>query len=526
MLGSAAFAQGTVAPATSLEHLSTTRLQRPALTGAVNSADDLPAFNWIAAASYPTSIARYGFAQNGESLYVVSGFSNGFPVTAVRRYDGGPNAWTSLSNIPVGTEAPVAVFYDKKIYVVDGYSSASQNRIRIYDVESDSWSAGPVRLGVSDSYGAAGGAYDGKIYIIGGGSSGSGTTVSIYDIAAESWSAGPIAPAPFLFGGYKQIGQYLYLAGGFSSSASANSNITMRLDMADNTWSTGPAFTPHRADFALAASGTKLFAIGGDINGGDFFTPSAQVDELETSGWPSGLWVVSPNNLPIPRQANSAGFFTTALSGGEIWSTGGFGPGSRYFADHLFRAAPSAPLLQAPVPLSVVSRETHGATGDFDVALPLTGLSGVECRTGGPTKDYQMVVEFALPVTITGTPQARITSGVATIVGGNSQGGPVIISGSKVVIPLTGVENAQELTVTLQSVSDNAGLGDVSISMRVLIGDTNGDSVVNSGDAVQVRSRSGQAITAANFRADVNADGAINSGDFFILRGRSGTAVP
>src|SRR5256885_1949692 len=44
------------------------------------------------------------------------------------------------------------------------------------------------------------------------------------------------------------------------------------------------------------------------------------------------------------------------------------------------------------VPMQVVSRKTHGGAGNFDVDLPLNGPPGIECRSGGATNDYQMVV--------------------------------------------------------------------------------------------------------------------------------------
>ena len=62
--------------------------------------------------------------------------------------------------------------------------------------------------------------------------------------------------------------------------------------------------------------------------------------------------------------------------------------------------------------------------------------------------------------------------------------------------------------------------------MSLLVGDTNADAVVNSGDAQQTRSRSGQTTNATNFRSDVDADGFINSGDAVIVRARSGMALP
>jgi hypothetical protein len=62
--------------------------------------------------------------------------------------------------------------------------------------------------------------------------------------------------------------------------------------------------------------------------------------------------------------------------------------------------------------------------------------------------------------------------------------------------------------------------------VSVLIGDTNGDGFVNSGDISQTKSQSGNAVTGANFREDVNADGFINSADISLVKSKSGTALP
>jgi hypothetical protein len=110
----------------------------------------------------------------------------------------------------------------------------------------------------------------------------------------------------------------------------------MRLDMSTGTWTSGPAF--NRADFALAMSGSKLYAIGGDASGGGFFDSVATVSELDTSTWPAGAWSSSPNDLPSARQGNQAGFFSTGRVGGEIWSTGGIDSTFTFFNSHLFRS--------------------------------------------------------------------------------------------------------------------------------------------------------------------------------------------
>ena len=87
--------------------------------------------------------------------------------------------------------------------------------------------------------------------------------------------------------------------------------------------------------------------------------------------------------------------------------------------------------------------------------------------------------------------------------------------------PLT--SSSQLPPVTLTNVSDTTGKnGTLSASMRVLVGDTNHDRGVNTGDSQQTRSRSGQLPTRP-ISARMNADGAINSGDAFIVRANSGT---
>jgi hypothetical protein len=345
---------------------------------------------WTAATAYPTTIARYAFAQVGEDLYVISGLSTGgTPVNTVRRYNATTNVWTSRADIPVGSEAPAAAFFGGKIYVADGASTA----FHIYHVATNTWSGGPPRPVPTDSYGAAAGAFNGNVYVVGG-SFPPTTTLSIYNISSNSWSAGPDAPSHYQLGGYAQIGQFLYMIGSFPDPDGVNSTVSMRLDMATNTWSTGPVWTPARADFALAATGTKLIAIGGDSEGGGLFDASAQVDELDTSAWPGGAWVPSPDNLPSPRQANQAGFVSTGRVGGEIWSTGGIAPGNVLLDEHLFHSAQIVPtIIITDGGSSIVSAGPNGVldpdeTVTVSLGVQNSGNAGL-CTTGALTGKLQ-----------------------------------------------------------------------------------------------------------------------------------------
>jgi hypothetical protein len=172
----------------------------------------------------------------------------------------------------------------------------------------------------------------------------------------------------------------------------------------------------------------------------------------------------------------------------------------------------------------VASRKVHGGAGIFDVNLPLTGTPGIECRTGGASNDYQIIVTFASAVVISGNPQAQVVSGTGIVgSGGTGNGGMVTVGGNVVTIPLTSVANAQTINVTLFGVNGGAN---IVIPMSVLVGDTNGNGAVNSGDVVQSKSRLGQTVDATNFRSDVNANGVINSGDIAQVKSLLGTGLP
>lgn len=172
----------------------------------------------------------------------------------------------------------------------------------------------------------------------------------------------------------------------------------------------------------------------------------------------------------------------------------------------------------APLQLSTaVSRKAHGASGSFDINLPLTGEPGVEARsTGG---NHTLVFTFNNNVT---SGSASITSGAASL-----SGSPAF-AGNTITLNLTGVTDAQKITVTLSNVRDSFGqvLPNTVVSMNVLAGDTNGNKTINASDIGQLKGLVGAPVTPANFRADVTSNGSINAADVALVKSHSGTSVP
>src|SRR5260370_39448866 len=111
-----------------------------------------------------------------------------------------------------------------------------------------------------------------------------------------------------------------------------------------------------------------------------------------------------------------------------------------------------------------------------------------------------MIINVATSVTVE---SASVTSGTGSV-------SSFSVSGSQVTVNLTGVTNVQRITVTLHNVNNGTSTGDVPVSMGVLVGDVNGNAVVNSSDVSLTKTQVGQAVSGSNFPEDVNAHWVIN----------------
>ncbi len=178
----------------------------------------------------------------------------------------------------------------------------------------------------------------------------------------------------------------------------------------------------------------------------------------------------------------------------------------------------NAYLTVAPLQLTTaVSRKTHGAAGDFDIALPLIGEPGVECRSSSGNHTLVFAASNNL---VSGN--ASVTAGIGAV-----SGSPTF-SGNTMTVNLTGVADVQKITVTLSNVTDSFAqvLPDKAVSVNMLVGDVTANKTVNSTDVSQTKLQSGQAVTAANFREDIIPSGQINGTDVSLVKLRVGSAVP
>ena len=171
-----------------------------------------------------------------------------------------------------------------------------------------------------------------------------------------------------------------------------------------------------------------------------------------------------------------------------------------------------------PVQLvSAVSSKVHGNAGTFDIDLPPTGDPAIECRSGGATNDYTIVFDFMNNVSV-GSATVAAGAGVGNVNNFN-------VAGNHATVNLTGVSDVQPIVVTLTGVNDGTKTGYTSIPMRILVGDTTNNGIVNSSDVSQIKALNGTIATAMTFHLDITANGLINSSDISLAKSRSGGAL-
>jgi hypothetical protein len=206
---------------------------------------------------------------------------------------------------------------------------------------------------------------------------------------------------------------------------------------------------------------------------------------------------------------------TAVWTGNEMIVWGGWllfptATGGRYCA------AVSLPAVQLT---GVVSRKSHGSAGSFDVDL--TSGNGIECRSGGSTGDYTLVFTFAN--TLTSIAGANVSSGSGTV-----RESAIGTDPHQYLVELTGVSNAQRLSVALQNVYDSAGNFSpaVTAKMGVLLADVNASGRVDAADVSAVRQQTLQPVTIMNFRDDINTTGRIDAADVSVARQQTLTSLP
>ena len=216
-----------------------------------------------------------------------------------------------------------------------------------------------------------------------------------------------------------------------------------------------------------------------------------------------------------PNQSKIGDYITIVSdnSGADVAysATFNFNPSRNQHEEDVYyvRVAPTSSSLTL---VSAASRLTHGSAGTFDVAMPLTGVSGVEDRS---SSTYNAVFTFDGPVT---SGQVQVVSGTATV-------GAITVSGNSMTAQLTGVTSAEVVTLRTQNINgDGQPHGDVPFGF--LTSDANSSRVVDRGDQQLIKAAKGQSVTASNFRDDIDLSGRVDNLDIQSVRTNKGHSIP
>ena len=171
---------------------------------------------------------------------------------------------------------------------------------------------------------------------------------------------------------------------------------------------------------------------------------------------------------------------------------------------------------------NVVSRKMHGTIQPpFDIELPNQGQPGIESRSGGANGTHQMIFTFVDPVTAVGSTDVSGPKGNPS---GTGTLGP---NANQYTVNLTGVENAQYITVTLNGVqTGGTTLNNVQGTMGLLLGDVNQTGTVDGNDVSAVQAKTRQRAGETNFKADVNTTGTIEGNDVSITQSNTRNRLP
>jgi Dockerin type I domain/NHL repeat len=269
---------------------------------------------------------------------------------------------------------------------------------------------------------------------------------------------------------------------------------------------------------AIAAALSGPYSVVVDASGNLYISDQSdqRIREIETSGTIST--VAGNGKFGYSGDGGPA-------SAAQVWWPSGLaiGPtGALYFADlqnGRIRAINAPSVVQVT---SVLSRKSHGAAGAFDVYLPISGDPGIECRSGGADNSDTLVFSFSNPLTNVGS--ASVTNGTGSVASSNIDSNDA----HNYIVSLTGVANAQIITVSLTNMTDAAGNSSpaVTAQMGVLLGDVNATGRVDAADVSLVRQQTLQPIDSSNFREDVNASGRIDAADVSVARQQTLTSLP
>src|SRR5215470_2069908 len=276
--------------------------------------------------------------------------------------------WTALAPVPSVTEGMTVGGVGQVIVGAYGFSSTlggNTNQTRLYNISSDSWSAGaaaPLPARADAAYGET--VHGGFLYVIGGGNSGAALSdVERYDPVLDAWTT--LAPMPTARSGAVAavIDDGIFVIGGRQSTSGPCSggpyvgNVE-RYDIDTNTWSTVAPLPSPRSDMAAVAHGGKVFVFGGCTGTASAPSVTNEVDmyDPETNTWTT--------LTPMPTQRAS---LVAGHSGNLVYAIGGTNGVSALNVNEVYNISGNSWSTNPPMPTARQEAGVHSHGGRINV---------------------------------------------------------------------------------------------------------------------------------------------------------------
>ena len=239
-----------------------------------------------------------------------------------------PVQWRSGAPVPVPRTEVSAAAVGGRIAVVAGFTADGSNsgRADAYDPGTNSWTRLPDLPSTVDHASAAG--WRGQMLVVGGYHDGAPTT-NVWALTQGRWETLPSLPQPRAAAAAAVVGDTLYVVGGVTQTPLGRelARNALALDLRARRWRTIPGPT-RREHLAAAASGGRVYALGGRLAGVD-----TNRTELEVYDAPARRWRRLP---PIPQARGGTG---AAALNGRIVSVGGEAPQGTLARVYAYRVA-------------------------------------------------------------------------------------------------------------------------------------------------------------------------------------------
>ena len=156
-----------------------------------------------------------------DKIYIIGGLNISTFETSNFVYDPVTDEWDSIAPLNYHRQQASCCVFENKIYVFGGFNGnlSWEARTEVYDPLTNTWSVSSLIPGAFHSHHAF--MYDNKIYNIGGG----GITddihsepVWMFDPASNLWQEMRDIPKDFMGSAQQQIGDYIYIFGGYTHS--------------------------------------------------------------------------------------------------------------------------------------------------------------------------------------------------------------------------------------------------------------------------------------------------------------------